>query len=97
MSENEYIDREVVRTAIKSLCDKYNVAYGGNSGGYGEDLEKTINNLPAADVVKVVRCKDCILRKAEDCTMCYSCNCGEQHTWETDDDFCSYGERKEIK
>ena len=23
----------------------------------------------------------------------YRCDCGEQHTWETDDDFCSYGER----
>lgn len=23
-----------------------------------------------------------------------ACECGEQHTWETDDDFCSYGERE---
>lgn len=23
----------------------------------------------------------------------YACECGEQHTWETDNDFCSYGER----
>ena len=51
--------------------------------------------LPAADVVKVVRCKDCIFRGREDCAMLYRCNCGEQHTWETDNDFCSYGERKD--
>lgn len=22
-----------------------------------------------------------------------ACECGEQHTWEMDNDFCSYGER----
>ena len=59
MSENEYIEREVVRTTIKSLCNKYNVAYGGNSGGFAEDLEKNIINLPSADVEEVIRCKDC--------------------------------------
>ncbi|MGN0656579.1 MAG: hypothetical protein ACI4KR_07285 [Ruminiclostridium sp.] len=50
MAEKEYIEREIVRAEIKSLCDKYNVAYGGHYGGYGEDLAKTIDNLPAADV-----------------------------------------------
>lgn len=49
----EYIEREVVRAEIKSLCDKYNVAYGGHYGGHAEDLAKTIDNLPAADVAPV--------------------------------------------
>ena len=48
--------------------------------------------IPAADVVPVVRCKDCRLRVREECAMFYRCECGEQHTWETDNDFCSYGE-----
>ena len=48
---------------------------------------------PAADVAPVVRCKDCRLRGREECAMFYRCNCGEQHTWETDNDFCSYGEK----
>lgn len=43
----------------------------------------------------VVRCKDCVLRKTEDCMMYYECDCGEQHTWESDNDFCSHGERRE--
>lgn len=47
------------------------------------------------DIVPIVRCKDCIWRGREECAMFYRCECGEQHTWETDDDFCSYGERKE--
>lgn len=47
------------------------------------------------DIVPIVRCKDCIWRGREECAMFYRCDCGEQHTWETDNDFCSYGERKE--
>lgn len=41
-----------------------------------------------------VRCKDCVKRKTEDCSMYYECECGEQHTWEVDDDYCSVGERR---
>lgn len=47
------------------------------------------------DIVPIVRCKDCIWRGREECAMFYRCDCGEQHTWETDNDFCSYGEREE--
>ena len=57
------------------------------------DLVDTFADIPAADVMPVVRCKDCRWRGREDCAMFYRCECGEQHTWETDDDFCSYGER----
>lgn len=41
-----------------------------------------------------VRCKDCVKRKTEDCSMYYECECGEQHTWEVDDDYCSVGKRR---
>ena len=47
------------------------------------------------DAVPVVRCKDCRWRGIEECAMFYRCECGEQHTWETDNDFCSYGKRRE--
>ena len=57
------------------------------------NFQQTIDLEPAADVVEVVRCKDCKYRKTEDCAMYYECDCGEQHTWETDEDFCSYGEK----
>ena len=59
----------------------------------GKRLEAAILNIPAADVVPVVRCKDCRLRGREECAMFYRCEYGEQHTWETDNDFCSYGEQ----
>ena len=63
---------------------------------FRELIERLENGgIPAADVAPVVRCKDCLWRGREECAMFYRCDCGEQHTWETDDDFCSYGERKE--
>ena len=61
----------------------------------GERLEAAILSIPAADVAPVVRCKDCRLRGREECAMFYRCECGEQHTWETDNDFCSWAKRRD--
>lgn len=71
--------------AAKAIAEKYGIPLG--------DLVDTFADIPAADVVPVVRCKDCHWRGSEECAMFYRCECGEQHTWETDNDFCSYGER----
>ena len=82
MAEKEYIEREaLVERLKKEECDC--------------EWLWAILDIPAADVVEVVRCKDCKYRKTEDCAMFYECDCGEQHTWENDNDFCSYGERKD--
>lgn len=64
----EYIDRQA---AIKAVCDL--PTWYGDAGClpfgdpqppmealmYPEDVVSAINNLPSADVVPVVRCKDC--------------------------------------
>lgn len=55
-------------------------------------------HTPTADVVEVVRCKDCIHRDPED----KKCDCSFQAKGGMfpmdDNDFCSYGERrKECK
>ena len=71
--------------AADAIAEKHGIPLG--------DLVDTFADIPAADVVEVVRCKDCRLRGREDCAMFYRCECGEQHTWETDNDFCSYGEK----
>lgn len=55
-------------------------------------VAKELMKFPAADVV--VRCENCIHRGTEDCAMYYGCECGEQGSWETDNDFCSWGERR---
>lgn len=78
-----------------SDCVHFDVCY--KIEHFGRDLE---TNTPCRefigvnDRVEVVRCKDCIYRGRVDCAMSYRCDCGEQHTWETDNDFCSYGERR---
>lgn len=80
----EYIKRETLISRINGM-------------GYHEQIKNNLlfiaRMIPTADVVEVVRCKDCRLRGREDCAMFYRCDCGEQHTWETDNDFCSYGEK----
>lgn len=56
-------------------------------------IKSILFSLKAAEVAEVVRCKDCVWRGREECAMFYRCDCGEQHTWETDNDYCSYGAR----
>lgn len=79
----EYIGREEVILAVRHAWAK------------GLEPTQYIEQIPAADVAEVVRCEDCIRRGTEDCAMYYGCECGEQHTWETDNDFCSWGERRD--
>ena len=80
----EYIEREAAIEAIMS---------DPPDAHYPSWYIDRIKTLSAADVAPVVRCKDCRWRGREDCAMFYRCDCGEQHTWETDNDFCSYGEQ----
>ena len=81
---DEYIKREAVIEAIMSEPP---------DAHYPQWYVDKIKSIPAADVAPVVRCKDCRWRGSENCAMFYRCDCGEQHTWETDNDFCSYGEQ----
>ena len=78
----KYIRADV---AAEAIAEKHGIPLA--------DLVDTFAEIPAADVAPIVRCKDCHWRGSEECAMFYRCECGEQHTWETDNDFCSYGER----
>ena len=85
-----YIKREdAIDTVLDVYCDTPNIDLSC------EKFEAAILKIPAADVVPVVRCKDCRLRGSEECAMFYRCECGEQHTWETDNDFCSWAKRRD--
>ena len=91
----EYVEREVISEGIRKYYYK-NPPNSSYQEGFDHGLDKAqrvILNAPVADVAPIVRCKDCRLRGREECAMFYRCECGEQHTWETDDDFCSYGEK----
>ena len=77
-------------------CDVYSqpVVYGTRLGlEYSKSLVETAET---ADVVQVVRCKDCIHRDPED----KKCDCSFQARGGMfpmdDNDFCSYGEKVKI-
>lgn len=65
-----------------------------------EEIEEAINTAPAADVVPVVRCKDCKWFADNNGGQWYGCQMF-QVVWNTPedapkpDDFCSYGERRD--
>ena len=58
-------------------------------------IEDCIENAPTVDAVEVVRCKDCNYFGGHG--MCY-CHAADEHgtpIFVREDDFCSYGERRE--
>ena len=105
---NRYIDSDKL---IEHMRERYDALYKENgrydhyTNGYGEATE-LVEEFPTADVVEVVRCKDCkhwnnegydpILESAwGECQKSFD----DYHCCETtEDDYCSYGEkeRKEI-
>jgi len=60
-----------------------------------------ILNAPTVDAVEVVRCKDCMFSKVyqndSSGVMGRFCEAFTQVRMVTDDDYCSYGERKEDR
>lgn len=67
----EYIDREKAKRLLHIE--------------YAYAAEQLLDEIPAADVAPVVRCRDCQKFKTYGCRMVASGY----------DDFCSYGERKD--
>ena len=62
--------------------------------GFSE-AAKVIRAIPTADVVEVVRCKDCKRRYSDMCAMWIDCDCCGAHAdWCNDNDYCSWGERR---
>lgn len=72
----EYIDREKAKSLLHIE--------------YAYAAERLLNEIPAADVAPVVRCKDCKHEFGGSCILC-----GFQKR--RPEDFCSYGERKETE
>lgn len=82
----EYIERE----AAYEKCGWYNTVNGKSVCAVRKD---ELAAIPAADVVAVVRCRDC---KHENVHRAISDKCTWCEYWGIDpdfDDFCSYGEK----
>lgn len=89
----DLIDRQAAIDAF-GLSEKTR-KYGGDHSGYDTrmlyEIQDTIESLEPADVVPVVRCKECKFRENDDfCT-----GRGFPCQLVPDDGFCDKGERKE--
>ena len=59
-------------------------------------VQKALETAQTIDAVPVVRCENCRKRHTWECAMHYeSDDDEEQYGWEDDNDFCSWGERKD--
>lgn len=74
----EYIERN-------ALIAEYDRVHIGPPGG----ARKLMEDAPTADVVEVVRCKDCVKRGTFDCVK----SKGDHPTTTKNEEFCCWGER----
>lgn len=94
---SKYIDIEkAIPLAIEAIVE---VVGHGISQIDAVHIADKFEEAPAADVVEVVRCKDCAHYDDGECG--YHSEPGEQRAYErwtvdvNENDFCSYGERRE--
>lgn len=91
LTMTEYIKREAVQKMLEN-AQIISDGYGEYCGYCTEDVD--ISAIPAADVVEVVRCGQCMYDGLTTCPLCYI----EKHTLRFinhDENFyCAYGERR---
>lgn len=91
----EYIERNA---GVSILRAKSNMAVLMDAAPYFEKAAQILEKLPAADVVPVLRCEDCkFSRKDGNGRTCEGpwYDLSEFSVLVKDDDFCSYGKRKD--
>lgn len=78
MDKKEYIEKEAVIRLIKTegFNEKYDLGDPKDNVWFCEE----VNRIPAADVVEVVRCENCVP---------IICPLNGRH--KSDDDYCSFG------
>lgn len=87
---SEYIERKAVINKVNEILAHFD----NGDIRYGIELAiQTIKDTPTADVVEIVRCKDCRHYVAEYCTR--DIKSRTNMFYMRADDFCSYGERKD--
>ena len=93
----EYIERDALMLHITEV----KILLRGDSDwlrGCRDALQaigELVQTAPAADVVEVVRCKDCEYYEDEECVCPYIFMSDAAHLYPSEDDFCNYGKRKE--
>lgn len=87
-SEKRLIDSKAFVEHLERMAHIARTTYPNLLHGLFEAAEY-VKDFPAIDAVPVVRCRECKYHNKPPCPMRLSFN------WTEDDDFCSYGERKE--
>ena len=95
-----YIDREIfINNELIPLVKRLDLCHPKQKKGVLMAIQK-LNEEPTADVVEVVRCKDCIYKHTAESiplTYCKALSSGIiRPVLIEDNDFCSYGKRKEV-
>lgn len=88
----EYIEKEAFKQYLLNMKKQVNDILPGQHVISGTTLLELIDRFPAADVVEVVRCKDCKHRDPED-QICRGRGWPMQLV--TDDGFCGKGRLRE--
>lgn len=87
---SRYIDVDVLLLKID--------LHGTNKFGMlDEDIREFIRSIPTADVAEVVRCKDCKYYQDNNGGYLQDMCRWRQDETPDEDDFCSFGERKDDK
>lgn len=97
----EYIERETVIKVLKDNVTEMerHIYFGSNLGIPDDEIEDIVNEIPTADVVEVVRCKNCqhYNKRYHRCNL----HSEEPDQYSTgfifemqEDNFCSCGERR---
>lgn len=92
---SRYIDADRFKDTLEMASERMHLICGVKGVDIGAVI-KAVDMFPTADVVEVVRCKDCIY---------YKSNCCFNRQWDfessvevplvRENDYCSYGERSE--
>lgn len=85
-----YIDAGLI---LENLKRQYGEELGWQCTVNMSDVGVMIEDAPAADVIEVVRCKDCVLYNTEACP-CTMYEDGDLISLLDGNDYCSRGERR---
>jgi hypothetical protein len=91
-NEKRLIDANALKDSLKKWLSDAEVLCNTYVYNAIEDCIYEVDTMPTVDAVEVVRCKDCYWRNRN---YCMHPTDGMNVT--QDDDFCSYGERREGK
>lgn len=97
---SRYIDADALRHNVLYWADSKNLQGNHEQAKAFNYCLCMIDDMPTADVVEVVRCKDCKYYKEYignkgSAMMCFCPCCIGGQGKKSEDDYCSYGERRE--